>query len=242
MTASTLSRCTTSESAGPANDVFNSSTSAPTRLAAISASTKPRWLRAMIPRTCGAFGRFCSAVANASARWSISRQVSVPSSSTRLGRSGQRCAAAANPDVMPMFSRCIAAAIRRYLSGRMGASRRARPIVATMPMVSVSRSVMAMVSAKHREPALLGQFVEGPLHDVSNVGVDLVDVGIIAELDEDVDRQTHPYDDLGRQRNVGWDHHAQAEREAERNRHDLCACQACDRAQACGETCPQGYT
>jgi len=44
-----------------------------------------------------------------------------------------------------------------------------------------------MVSAKHREPALLGQFVEGPLHDVSNVGVDLVDVGIIAEFGENPD-------------------------------------------------------
>jgi hypothetical protein len=73
--------------------------------------------------------------------WSISRQVSVPSSSTRPGRSGQRCAVAANPDVMPMFSRCIAAAIRRYLSGGIGASTRARLIVATMPSVSVSRAV-----------------------------------------------------------------------------------------------------
>src|SRR6202011_336356 len=233
MTASTPSRCTTSASAGPANDVFISSTSAPIRLAAISASTKPRWLRAMMPMTFGAapaatsgwgwpLRKSCRPAARASARWSISRQVSVPSSSTRPGRSGQRCAAAANPDVVPMFSRCIAAGIRRYLSGRMGASKRARPIVATMPSVSASRSVMAIAGlAQHREPAFAGEFVEGTLHHVPDVSVDLVDVGVLAELGDDVERRQHLHDDLCRQRHVDRQDGRQPEREAERNGQDL---------------------
>ena len=51
---------------------------------------------------------------------------------------------------------------------------------------------MAMVLAKHREPALLGQFVERALHHMPHVRVDLVDVGILAELGDDVDRRQAP--------------------------------------------------
>ena len=65
----------------------------------------------------------------------------------------------------------------------------------------MSRSVSAMrlsssragsSSAEHGEAALLGQFVERPLHDVPDVGVDLVDVGVLAELRDDVDRLAAP--------------------------------------------------
>ena len=59
-----------------------------------------------MPRVLGAPpGMACNAAANPSQRSSSSRHVSVPSSSTSPGRSGQRCAADAKPDVTAMFSR-----------------------------------------------------------------------------------------------------------------------------------------
>jgi len=60
---------TTSASAGPANEVFNSSALALIRLAATTASTKPRWLRHIIPTVLGGPpGIACSAAASASER------------------------------------------------------------------------------------------------------------------------------------------------------------------------------
>ncbi len=64
----------------------------------------------------------------------------MPSSSTRPGRFGQRCAEAAKPEVMLMFSRAMAAAMRRYLSGRIAVMIPARRMVVTRPAVSVTRS------------------------------------------------------------------------------------------------------
>ena len=49
-----------------------------------------------------------------------------------------------------------------------------------------------MGSAEHREPAFGGELVERPLHDLAHVRVDLVDVGVLAELGDDVDRRRAP--------------------------------------------------
>ena len=68
----------------------------------------------------------------------------------------------------------------------------ARTIVVTRPSVPVSWSVSAMPSAEHGEASFLGQLVERLLHDVADVGVDLVDVGVLAELGDDVDGRAAP--------------------------------------------------
>ena len=103
------------------------------------------------------------------------------------------------------------------------------------PTVAASRSPRDMRLAQHREPSLGGQFAERTLHHVPHMGVDLVYVGILAELGHDVDRRQHLHHDLGRQRNVRGEHHAQAKREAERDRHDLGACQTRDRPELLGQ-------
>src|ERR1700744_1180882 len=144
MTASTFSRATTSARAGPAKDVFNNSTSAPIRLAAINGSTKPRWLRAIMPTTFGgAPGNVCSAAAKASPSSSSPRHVRVPNSPISPGRSGHRWAAIANPEVPFIPARRTAAAMRAYRSGRSGAISLARDIVPMRPAICFSRSSMS---------------------------------------------------------------------------------------------------
>ena len=64
--------------------------------------------------------------------------------------------------------------------------------------------------AQHREPAFARQLVERGLHHRADVEVDLVDVGILAELRRDVDRLEHLRDDLGRQRQIRREDHAKA--------------------------------
>jgi hypothetical protein len=64
----------------------------------------------------------------------------VPSSSTSAGRSGQRRAAAAKAYVGDMFSRRAAAAIRTYLSGRMGTTKPVRRSVDASSLESFKRS------------------------------------------------------------------------------------------------------
>ena len=51
---------------------------------------------------------------------------------------------------------------------------------------------MVSRSAEDRQAAFGGQFVERPLHDMPDVRVDLVDVGVLAELGDDVDRLAAP--------------------------------------------------
>src|ERR1700744_2369210 len=144
MTASTFSRATTSARAGPAKDVFKNSTSAPIRLAAINGSTKPRWLRAIMPTTFGGPpGNVCSAAAKASPSSSSSRHVRVPNSSISPGRSGHRWAAIANPEVAFIPARRTAAAMRASRSGRSGAISLARDIVPMRPAICFSRSSMS---------------------------------------------------------------------------------------------------
>src|ERR1700761_814523 len=144
MTASTCSRATTSAKAGPAKDVFNSRTSAPIRLAATNGTTKPRWLRAVMPTTFGGPpGNVCSAAAKASPSSSSSRHVRVPNSSISPGRSGHRWAAIANPEVAFIPARRTAAAMRAYRSGRSGAISLARDIVPMRPAICFSRSSMS---------------------------------------------------------------------------------------------------
>src|SRR5271166_4517118 len=67
--------------------------------------------------------------------------------------------------------------------------------------------------AQHWEPALAAQSIESALHYGADVGVDLVDVGVIAELGDDVDRLQHLGDDFRGQRHVGWEERSQTERE-----------------------------
>ncbi len=72
------------------------------------------------------------------------------------------------------------------------------------------------------------------LHHRAHVLVDLVDVGVLAELRGDVDRFQHLSDDLGGQRDIRWDDRAEPEWEAERDRQDGAAQQALD-AQPLGQ-------
>src|SRR6202012_3533932 len=66
-----------------------------------------------------------------------------------------------------------------------------------------------------------GQRVEGALHHAANVGVDVVNVGVLAELGDNIDGCQHLRDDLGRQRQIDREHRRQAERKAQRHRQDL---------------------
>src|SRR5271166_4582861 len=77
------------------------------------------------------------------------------------------------------------------------------------------------VSAQYGEPALARKLVEGGLHHRAHVGVDLVDVGFLAELGEDVDGLEHLSNDLSRQRQIGGEEHSQAEWETDGKRHNL---------------------
>lgn len=52
-------------------------------------------------------------------------------------------------------------------------------------------------SAEYRETALGGQFVEPLLHHAAYMRVDLIDVGMLTELCDDVDRCEHLGDDAG---------------------------------------------
>src|SRR5271166_3347205 len=62
-------------------------------------------------------------------------------------------------------------------------------------------------SARHREPPLAAQPVEGGLHHRADVGVNFVDGGILAELGDDGERLQHLINDLGRQRKIGREEH-----------------------------------
>ena len=59
------------------------------------------------------------------------------------------------------------------------------------------------LSAQDGEPALTGEPRKRSLHHRAYVGVDLVDVGVVAEASGDVDRLEHFGDDLGPQRQAG---------------------------------------
>src|SRR5690625_2311975 len=96
------------------------------------------------------------------------------------GRSPHRCAAMAIPVVVVPPSRAAAAAIRRYLSGRSGANSPARANVASIEPARNQSG--ATRSAQDREAAFIGELVQRVLHDRAHVGVDDVDVGVLAEL------------------------------------------------------------
>ncbi len=109
----------------------------------------------------------------------------------------------AKPLVTERPSRCAAATIRTYLSGRNGAITPARAMVvatpAAAPAVEMTRPSPEMPITglpDHREPALAGEFVQRPLHDPSDVRVHLVDVSVLAELGGNIDRLKHLHDDL----------------------------------------------
>src|ERR1700733_348698 len=106
----------------------------------------------------------------------------MPSSSTSAGRLGQRCADIPNPLVTASPSRRATAAMRRYLSGRSGAMIPARTIVPSRPSGAIA------LLADDREATFFGQPAERLLHDLSDVGVDRIDVGLLTELDDHVDR------------------------------------------------------
>ena len=72
-----------------------------------------------------------------------------------------------------------------------------------------------------RETAFAGQIVQRGLHHRADMSVDLVDIGVVAELRGDVDRLEHTGDDLGGQRQVGRQDHRKPERETEADRQDL---------------------
>src|SRR5829696_4214989 len=160
----------------------------------------------------------CSATASASQRLSSSRHVSVPRSSTRAGRSGQRRAAAANAYVGAMFSRRAAAAIRRYLSGRMGAMNPERRSVDRSSRAPFRRSVAA-ISAENWPPPLTAELGERVLHHLAHVCVDGGDVWVLAELRCDVNRFENLGNDLGRQRQVRRQEAAEAEAEGQADRY-----------------------
>ncbi len=54
------------------------------------------------------------------------------------------------------------------------------------------------VAAEYREPALLGQPVESRLHHLADMRIDGVDIGVLAELLQHIDRVQHLRNDLGR--------------------------------------------
>jgi hypothetical protein len=143
----------------------------------------------------------CRATASASQRSSSFPHVSVPHSSTRAGRSGQRRAAAANAYVGAIFSRRAAAAIRRYLSGRMGAMNPERRSVDRRSRAPFRRSIAA-ISAEDWPPPLTAELGERVLHDFAHVYVDGYDVRVLAELRCDVNRFENLGDDLRRQRQI----------------------------------------
>ena len=92
------SRATTSASCGPEKPVLSSRASAPRRAQAVSASTKPRWLRTSSATVSGGPpGSSRSATARASARSSSARQVSEPRSSMIAVASGIRAAESDTP-------------------------------------------------------------------------------------------------------------------------------------------------
>src|ERR1700730_6055414 len=77
------------------------------------------------------------------------------------------------------------------------------PRKTTMPQdLRVYYGLAPAVLAEDGEPALAGQPLERGLHHRTHVGVDLVDVRVLAEAGGDVDRLEHLGDDLGRQRQV----------------------------------------
>ena len=79
----------------------------------------------------------------------------------------------------------------------------------------------SLESAQNRKPPLAAQPVEGGLHHRADVGVNFVDVGILAELGGDVDRPQHLVNDLGWQRKIGREEHTHAERDTDGDRQDL---------------------
>ena len=89
MIAFGFSRSATSVSCGPENDVLRNSACAPSFEHATTASTKPRWLRAMIATLSPSLTpSSASAWASAFVRCWISRNVSWPSSSISATSSG----------------------------------------------------------------------------------------------------------------------------------------------------------
>ena len=116
------SRARTSVSCGPEKPVFSSSAFAPSLAAALSASTKPRWLRHRIAMV-RVRPSVSSAIPAASAllRASSSAQVRAPRSSMIAVACGRRAAARPIPVIAVTPWRRTTAAIRRYLSGRSGA-------------------------------------------------------------------------------------------------------------------------
>src|SRR5271169_2572610 len=91
---------------------------------------------------------------------------------------------------------------------------------------AVQRSIFRECKAESRsaqdwEPALTGQPLERGLHYRTYVGIDFVDVRVIAEPSGDVDRFEYLGDYLGRQRQVGREDHAETEREPEAQRQDV---------------------
>ena len=116
-----FSRLTTSVSCGPANAVFRYSAWAPSLAIATVASMKPRWLRHMIATPSPSLmPASAKELESAFVRSSISRQVSVPRSSTTAGSSGWMTAPVMKPAAGLRPQRASVIAALTSLSGRTG--------------------------------------------------------------------------------------------------------------------------
>src|SRR6185312_7800968 len=71
--------------------------------------------------------------------------------------------------------------------------------------------------------ALPCELVQRGLHHLAHMGVHRVDVGVLAELLDHVDRVKHLRDNLARQGQVWWEEHTETERKAEADWEDLCS-------------------
>ena len=175
--------------------MLSSSASAPSRAVALSASTKPRWLRHRMPivsRTAAgnvvaeADGERVAAALELGPRQRaalVDEGGAVRSSYRGQAEAGRRVGALA-PD-HPGHPEVLVGAQRRDHAAAQQRGRRS-----TTAGRSGARELIW--SPQDREASSRGELVEGLLHPLAHLAVDLVDVGVGAELSLDVDRLEHP--------------------------------------------------